>query len=120
MHYENGSGNSLSSAIVTMEGVHKYFDELHVLRDINLTIQRGEVVVILGPSGSGKSTLCRIINGLEKIQRGTIRIDGEILPVEGKPLAKLRSEVGMVFQQFNLFAHKTILENVMLAPMRVK
>lgn len=120
MYETNGADKLVSDEIVSIEGVEKYYGDLHVLRNINLTIRRGEVAVILGPSGSGKSTLCRIINGLEKIQRGTIRIDGETLPEEGRQLARLRSEVGMVFQQFNLFAHKTILENVMLAPIRVK
>jgi glutamate transport system ATP-binding protein len=91
-----------------------------VLRDINLTIARGEVVVVIGPSGSGKSTLCRAINRLEPIDDGVITFDGRPLPAEGKALAKLRSEVGMVFQSFNLFAHKTILENVMLGPLKVR
>ncbi len=100
--------------------VNKWFGDLHVLQDIDLTIDRGEVVVVIGPSGSGKSTLCRAINRLESIQRGEIRIDGEKLPAEGKDLAKLRADVGMVFQSFNLFAHKTVLENVMLGPTKVR
>jgi glutamate transport system ATP-binding protein len=91
-----------------------------VLKDINLEVDRGQVVVVLGPSGSGKSTLCRTINRLETIDAGTIAIDGEVLPSEGRKLAQLRSDVGMVFQSFNLFSHKTILENVMLAPMKVR
>src|SRR5690606_28732709 len=98
----------------------KFFGDLHVLRDINLTVSRGEVVVVLGPSGSGKSTLCRTINRLETIDSGTIEIDGQPLPQEGRALARLRSDVGMVFQSFNLFAHKTILENVTLAPTLVR
>lgn len=100
--------------------VEKYFGELHVLKNINLSVGRGEVVVVIGPSGSGKSTLCRSINRLETIQSGTITIDGSPLPSEGKELARLRADVGMVFQQFNLFAHKTILENVTLGPVRVR
>jgi glutamate transport system ATP-binding protein len=93
---------------------------LHVLKDINLKVTKGEVLVIIGPSGSGKSTLCRTINRLEAIDSGVIRIDGEPLPQEGKDLTRLRAEVGMVFQSFNLFAHKTILDNVTLAPRKVR
>ena len=106
--------------MISMQGVNKHFGSLHVLRDIDLTVQRGQVVVVLGPSGSGKSTLCRTINRLETIDSGTIAIDGEELPAEGRKLAQLRSDVGMVFQSFNLFAHKTILENVTLAPIKVR
>lgn len=106
--------------LVRLEGVNKYFGDLHVLRDINLTVARGEVVVVIGPSGGGKSTLCRTINRLETIDSGTITFDGKPLPAEGKALARLRSDVGMVFQSFNLFAHKTILENVTLGPIRVR
>src|ERR1700712_4657994 len=106
--------------LVVLTDVDKYFGELHVLQQINLSIARGEVVVVLGPSGSGKSTLCRAINRLEPIDEGTVEIDGVPLPAEGRDLAALRSDVGMVFQQFNLFAHKTILENVTLAPIRVR
>jgi glutamate transport system ATP-binding protein len=109
-----------SEPMVLMEDVQKWFGELHVLQDINLRIGRGEVVVVIGPSGSGKSTLCRAINRLETIDEGTIAIDGKKLPEEGKALAELRADVGMVFQSFNLFAHKTILENVTLAPIRVR
>nr|WP_221204049.1 amino acid ABC transporter ATP-binding protein [Modestobacter versicolor] len=93
---------------------------MHVLQDIDLSIDRGEVVVVIGPSGSGKSTLCRTINRLESIEQGEITIDGQRLPDEGKELARLRSDVGMVFQSFNLFAHKTVLENVMLGPIKVR
>ena len=106
--------------MIWMEGVNKHFGDLHVLKDINLEVDRGQVVVVLGPSGSGKSTLCRTINRLETIDSGTIAIDGEELPAEGRKLAQLRSDVGMVFQSFNLFAHKTILENVTLAPTKVR
>ncbi|MDQ1656120.1 MAG: glutamate transport system ATP-binding protein [Cryptosporangiaceae bacterium] len=106
--------------LVVLEGVNKHFGDLHVLRDINLRIERGEVIVVIGPSGSGKSTLCRAINRLEPIEGGEIRIDGERLPEEGKALARLRADVGMVFQSFNLFALKTILQNVMLGPVKVR
>jgi glutamate transport system ATP-binding protein len=106
--------------MVRLTAVDKYFGALHVLRNINLEVQAGQVVVVLGPSGSGKSTLCRTINRLEPIDSGVIEVDGESLPAEGRALAALRADVGMVFQSFNLFAHKTILENVMLAPMKVR
>nr|WP_200807442.1 amino acid ABC transporter ATP-binding protein [Demequina sp. NBRC 110053] len=106
--------------MVVLEAVNKHFGDLHVLKDIDLTVAKGEVVIVIGPSGSGKSTLCRAINRLETIDSGTIKIDGVTLPDEGKPLARLRADVGMVFQSFNLFAHKTILENVTLGPIKVK
>ncbi|MGJ8720925.1 MAG: amino acid ABC transporter ATP-binding protein [Salinibacterium amurskyense] len=106
--------------LVVIDHVNKHYGELHVLKDISTTIKRGEVVVVIGPSGSGKSTLCRAINRLETIDDGTITIDGKLLPEEGTGLAKLRADVGMVFQSFNLFAHKTILENVTLGPRRVR
>jgi glutamate transport system ATP-binding protein len=106
--------------LVVLSGVNKHFGALHVLKDIDLTVARGEVVVVIGPSGSGKSTLCRTINRLETIDEGTITIEGESLPAEGKQLAQLRAKVGMVFQSFNLFAHKTVLENVTLGPVKVK
>ncbi|MDH6113068.1 glutamate transport system ATP-binding protein [Kitasatospora sp. MAP12-15] len=106
--------------LVALSGVNKHFGALHVLQDINLTISQGEVVVVIGPSGSGKSTLCRTINRLETIDSGTITIDGRPLPAEGRELARLRAEVGMVFQSFNLFAHKTVLENVVLAQVKVR
>ncbi len=105
--------------MISLRKVNKHFDGLHVLKDINLDVNPGQVVAILGPSGSGKSTLCRTINRLETIDSGTITVDGQPLPAEGRPLARLRSEVGMVFQSFNLFPHKTILDNVTLAPMKV-
>ncbi|MCZ4103190.1 amino acid ABC transporter ATP-binding protein [Streptomyces sp. H39-C1] len=106
--------------LIVLSGVNKHFGQLHVLRDIDLTVGRGEVVVVIGPSGSGKSTLCRAINRLEPVESGTITIDGRPLPSEGKELAKLRADVGMVFQSFNLFAHKTVLQNVALAPVKVR
>src|SRR5688500_15877865 len=106
--------------LVALERVNKHFGALHVLVDIDLEIERGEVVVVLGPSGSGKSTLCRVINRLETIDSGRVLLDGVPLPEEGKGLAALRSDVGMVFQSFNLFAHKTVLENVMLGPVKVR
>ena len=107
-------------ALIVLDNVNKWFGPLHVLRDVNLSVNRGEVVVVIGPSGSGKSTLCRAINRLEPIGSGTITFDGRQLPAEGKALAQLRSEVGMVFQSFNLFAHKTIVQNVMLGPIKVR
>ena len=106
--------------LVVLENVNKHFGDLHVLKDIDLTVHKGEVVVVLGPSGSGKSTLCRTINRLEPIDSGTITLDGQPLPAEGKELARLRSDVGMVFQAFNLFAHKTVLQNVTLGPVKVR
>jgi glutamate transport system ATP-binding protein len=110
----------MAEPLVVLDGVNKYFGALHVLRDVNLTVKRGEVLVLIGPSGSGKSTLCRTINRLEPIDSGRIMLDGRPLPAEGRELARLRSEVGMVFQSFNLFAHKTVLENVTLGPVRVR
>ncbi|GLZ45188.1 arginine ABC transporter ATP-binding protein [Actinomycetospora sp. NBRC 106375] len=109
-----------ATPMVRMAGVNKHFGALHVLRDIDLEVARGEVVVVLGPSGSGKSTLCRAINRLEPVDEGSIEIDGRPLPAEGRDLAALRSDVGMVFQQFNLFSHLTIMDNVTLAPIRVR
>jgi glutamate transport system ATP-binding protein len=111
---------STGGPLIAMDQVNKWFGSLHVLRDVDLTVDRGEVVVVIGPSGSGKSTLCRSINRLEPIDSGEIRFAGQPLPAEGRALARLRSEVGMVFQSFNLFAHKTILENVMLGPIKVR
>ncbi len=106
--------------LIELNAVNKWFGSLHVLRDVNLTVDRGEVVVVIGPSGSGKSTLCRAINRLETINSGQIMFDGRALPEEGRQLARLRSAVGMVFQSFNLFAHLTILENVTLGPIKVR
>lgn len=107
-------------AMIRMESVDKHFGQLHVLKDINLEIFAGQVVIVLGPSGSGKSTLCRAINRLEPIDSGSVAVDGQPLPAEGKALAALRADVGMVFQQFNLFSHKTILENITLGPVKVR
>ncbi|WP_176947034.1 amino acid ABC transporter ATP-binding protein [Lentzea fradiae] len=106
--------------MIRMAGVDKFFGPLHVLKNVQLEVPKGQVVVVLGPSGSGKSTLCRTINRLEPIDSGVIEVDGQPLPAEGKELARLRADVGMVFQSFNLFAHKTIVENVMLAPTKVR
>ncbi|KAB1646945.1 amino acid ABC transporter ATP-binding protein [Pseudoclavibacter endophyticus] len=106
--------------LVVIENVEKHYGDFHALKHINLTVGRGEVVVVIGPSGSGKSTLCRAINRLETITSGVISIDGKVLPSEGRELAALRADVGMVFQSFNLFAHKTILENVTLGPIKVR
>jgi glutamate transport system ATP-binding protein len=114
------TSRSNGEPLVRLSGVNKWFGDLHVLQDIDLDIDRGEVVVVIGPSGSGKSTLCRTINRLEPIEQGDVSIDGVRLPEEGKQLAALRSDVGMVFQSFNLFAHKTVLENVMLGPVKVR
>ena len=105
--------------IIELKHVNKHFGDLHVLKDINLSLKKGEVAVVIGPSGSGKSTLCRTINRLETIDSGEILLEGQPIPQEGRELARLRAKIGMVFQSFNLFAHKTILENVMLAPVDV-
>ncbi|QES47887.1 glutamate ABC transporter ATP-binding protein [Streptomyces venezuelae] len=109
-----------ADGLVVLSNVNKHFGALHVLQDINLSIARGEVVVVIGPSGSGKSTLCRTINRLETIDSGSITLDGAELPAEGRELARLRADVGMVFQSFNLFAHKTVLENVLLGQLKVR
>jgi glutamate transport system ATP-binding protein len=106
--------------LVELRKVSKRFGSLQALIDVDLAVERGEVVVVVGPSGSGKSTLCRTINRLETIDSGTILIDGQPLPEEGKPLARLRADIGMVFQSFNLFPHKTVMENVMLGPVKVR
>ncbi|MDQ6839614.1 MAG: amino acid ABC transporter ATP-binding protein [Actinomycetota bacterium] len=103
-----------------MDKVNKSFGDLRALVDVDLRVERGEVLMVIGPSGSGKSTLCRTINRLEPIDSGTITIDGVALPAEGRALARLRADVGMVFQSFNLFAHKTILQNVTLGPVKVR
>jgi glutamate transport system ATP-binding protein len=106
--------------LIVLDNVNKWFGQLHVLRDVDLKVGRGEVVVVIGPSGSGKSTLCRAINRLETINSGTIWFDGRRLPEEGRTLARLRSEIGMVFQSFNLFAHRTVLQNITLGPVKVR
>ena len=105
--------------VIELRHVDKHYGDLHVLRDVSLTVRRGEVLVVIGPSGSGKSTMCRTINRLETIDSGEILIEGELLPQEGRELARMRAELGMVFQQFNLFAHMTILDNVTLGPREV-
>ncbi|WP_309068081.1 amino acid ABC transporter ATP-binding protein [Microbacterium sp.] len=110
----------MAEPLVVVKDVQKHYGDFQALKDIDLTVDKGEVVVVIGPSGSGKSTLCRTINRLETITSGTITIDGKELPKEGKALANLRAEVGMVFQSFNLFAHLTILENVTLGPIQVR
>ena len=107
-------------ALVAVEGANKWFGDVHALVDVDLAIERGEVVVVIGPSGSGKSTLCRAINRLEPLDSGRVLFDGSPLPEEGKPLARVRADIGMVFQAFNLFAHKTVLQNVMLGPVKVR
>lgn len=119
-HTTQQAEGGAATALVRLAGVNKHFGDLHVLQDIDLSVARGEVVVVIGPSGSGKSTLCRAINRLETIDDGVIELDGHRLPEEGKALAQLRADVGMVFQSFNLFAHKTILENVTLGPIKVR
>jgi glutamate transport system ATP-binding protein len=110
----------MDEPLVVLDKVNKHFGELHVLKDIDLAVHKGEVVVVIGPSGSGKSTLCRAINRLETHDSGSIVIDGRPLPEEGRDLARVRADVGMVFQAFNLFAHRTVLENVTLGPVRVR
>jgi glutamate transport system ATP-binding protein len=105
--------------LVAIEQANKWFGPLHALVDVDLTVDRGEVVVVIGPSGSGKSTLCRCVNRLEALDSGRILFDGSPLPEEGRPLAKVRADIGMVFQSFNLFGHKTVLQNVMLGPVKV-
>ena len=107
---------SADRLIIELRNVNKHFGSLHVLKDISMSVRKGEVVVVIGPSGSGKSTLCRTINRLETIDSGEILIDGMPLPQEGRQLAELRSQIGMVFQSFNLFSHMTVLDNMTLAP----
>jgi glutamate transport system ATP-binding protein len=110
----------MNAPLVSIRGLCKSFGDVEVLHDVDLDIHHGEVVVVVGPSGSGKSTLCRCINRLERINSGTITLDGEPLPAEGRRLAQLRADVGMVFQSFNLFGHRTILDNVTLGPTKVR
>ena len=112
-------GNEVETPVIELRHVEKHFGDLHVLRDVNLRVKRGEVVVVIGPSGSGKSTMCRTINRLETIDSGEILIEGEPLPQEGRELTRMRAELGMVFQQFNLFAHMSVLDNVTLGPREV-
>ena len=113
-------GSGRAQTLLALEDVNKSFGDLHVLRDVNLSMERGEVLVIVGPSGGGKSTLCRTVNRLEPIDSGRILFDGRPLPAEGRELARHRADVGMVFQSFNLFAHKTVLQNVTLGPVNVR
>ncbi|MBD9699673.1 amino acid ABC transporter ATP-binding protein [Flavimobilis sp. GY10621] len=115
-----GTNDPGGTPLVELVDVQKHFGDLHVLKDINLTVRKGEVVVVIGPSGSGKSTLCRTINRLEPIDSGSIRVDGAELPEEGKALARHRADVGMVFQSFNLFAHRSVLDNVTLGPVKAR
>jgi len=119
-----GPGGSVppvtSTSLVVIDKVSKSFGDVLALRDVSLDVDSGEVVVVIGPSGSGKSTLCRCINRLESIDSGTIKIDGVPLPAEGRALARLRADIGMVFQSFNLFAHKSVLQNVTLGPRKVR
>lgn len=105
--------------IIELRHVDKHYGDLHVLKDVNLTVHKGEVLVVVGPSGSGKSTMCRTINRLETIDSGEILIEGEPLPQESRELTRMRAELGMVFQSFNLFAHMSILQNVTLGPIEV-
>ncbi|MFC9793649.1 amino acid ABC transporter ATP-binding protein [Streptomyces sp. NPDC087908] len=111
---------AVADPLIELRGVNKHYGSLHVLQSIDLTVGRGEVVVVIGPSGSGKSTLCRAMNRLESVESGEIVIDGTPIPEEGRALARLRAEVGMVFQSFNLFQHKTVLANVSLAQVKVR
>lgn len=119
--YDNNRNFNIENGdpIIEISWVDKHYGDHHVLKDINLTVNKGEVVVIIGPSGSGKSTLCRIINRLESIDSGEIKVNGKEIPKEGKELAAFRSKIGMVFQSFNLFLHKKVIDNVTMAPIRV-
>ncbi|MDH6144771.1 glutamate transport system ATP-binding protein [Kitasatospora sp. GP30] len=121
MSVASGPGSAArADALLQLRGVNKHYGQSHVLRDVDLDVHAGEVVVLLGASGSGKSTLCRCVNRLETIDSGEIVLDGTPIPAEGRELARLRAQVGMVFQSFNLFGHRTVLENVTLAPVRVR
>jgi ABC-type polar amino acid transport system ATPase subunit len=113
-------GRAVAEPAIVFQGVDKWYGKLHVLRDVSLSVAAGEVVVVCGPSGSGKSTLIRCVNGLERVQQGEVVVLGESLARDGVNLPRLRSQVGMVFQSFNLFPHMTALDNVMLAPMKVR
>lgn len=115
----SNQSESSMAPIIELRHVDKHFGDLHVLKDVSLSVGKGEVVVVIGPSGSGKSTLCRAINRLETIDSGEILIEGKPLPQEGRELAGMRAELGMVFQSFNLFAHMSILQNVTLGPVEV-
>ncbi|MBQ2610493.1 MAG: amino acid ABC transporter ATP-binding protein [Butyrivibrio sp.] len=119
--YDNNRNFNIENGdpIIKISRVDKHYGDHHVLKDINLTVNKGEVVVIIGPSGSGKSTLCRTINRLESIDSGEIKVNGKEIPKEGKELAAFRAKIGMVFQSFNLFLHKKVIDNVTMAPIRV-
>jgi glutamate transport system ATP-binding protein len=117
---ERSALGAANQPLVTISDVHKFFGDFEALRGVSLTISQGEKVALLGASGSGKSTLCRCINRIETINSGSITLDGKPLPQEGKALAQLRAEVGMVFQSFNLFPHYTALQNITLAPIHVR
>src|SRR6266850_6908975 len=110
----------MAETAIHFTGVNKWYGKLHVLREINLAIGAGEVVVVCGPSGSGKSTLIRTVNGLERVQQGDVIVLGDSITKRGVNLPALRTRVGMVFQSFNLFPHMTALQNIMLAPRKVK
>ena len=118
-HETTAERGSAELPVIELRHVDKHYGDLHVLRDVSLSVRRGEVVVVIGPSGSGKSTMCRTINRLETIDSGQILIEGETLPQEGRELTRVRAELGMVFQQFNLFAHMSVLDNVTLGPREV-
>ena len=118
-HETTAERGSAELPVIELRHVDKHYGDLHVLRDVSLSVLRGEVVVVIGPSGSGKSTMCRTINRLETIDSGQILIEGEPLPQEGRELTRVRAELGMVFQQFNLFAHMSVLDNVTLGPREV-
>jgi len=120
MNTNEAEKNTDDSPIITIENMHKWYGDFHVLKNINLTVKKGERIVICGPSGSGKSTLIRCINRLEEHQRGKIVVDGIELTNDLKNIEKIRTEVGMVFQHFNLFPHLTILENLTLGPIWVR
>src|SRR5690349_20276866 len=114
------NSSTTAQPLLALEDVGKSFGDLQVLRSVSLSMERGEVLVVVGPSGGGKSTLCRTINRLEPIDSGRILFDGRPLPAEGRELARHRADVGMVFQSFNLFAHKTVLQNGTLGPVNVR
>lgn len=120
MQKGKGSMTGTAKAVIEIEHVHKWFDDFHVLKDISLTVREGERIVVVGPSGSGKSTLIRCINHLEEHNKGRIVVDGIELTEDLKRIDEVRREVGMVFQQFNLFPHMTVLENCTLAPIWVR
>ena len=115
-----GSGAELSEELLTIENLHKEYDDNIILDNFNLTVYKGEVIVIIGPSGCGKSTLLRCINALEPIQSGSVKLRGEVIDAKSKNIAKIRQKIGMVFQNYELFPHKTVLQNIILAPVKVQ